>query len=95
MFLAVGLWPLLAYHLTENHHPAIEAGILCLRLLNVWWPFLSVYYWGSYFRLIIVKKKNGNRNFALFIWFTFTLINTLIKNSFFINDFINITLEMA
>ena len=28
IFLSVGLWRLLAYHLTENHHLGLEAGIL-------------------------------------------------------------------
>src|SRR6266700_7862141 len=27
-FLAVGLWRLLAYHLTDNHHLGLEAGLL-------------------------------------------------------------------
>jgi|SRR5215470_5011287 len=28
LFLSVGFWRLLAYHLTENHHLGLEAGIL-------------------------------------------------------------------
>jgi cytochrome c oxidase subunit 3 len=28
IFLAVGFWRLLAYHLTENHHLGLESGIL-------------------------------------------------------------------
>jgi cytochrome c oxidase subunit 3 len=28
VFLSVGFWRLLAYHLTENHHLGLEAGIL-------------------------------------------------------------------
>ena len=28
IFLATGLWRMLAYHLTENHHLGFEAGIL-------------------------------------------------------------------
>src|SRR6266480_255022 len=28
IFLSVGFWRLLAYHLTENHHLGLEAGIL-------------------------------------------------------------------
>jgi cytochrome c oxidase subunit 3 len=28
IFLSVGLWRVLAYHLTENHHLGLEAGIL-------------------------------------------------------------------
>ena len=48
-FIAVGLWRLLAYHLTENHHLGLEAGILYWHFVDVVWLFLyiSVYYWGS------------------------------------------------
>lgn len=49
IFLSVGLWRLLAYHLTENHHLGLEAGILYWHFVDVVWLFLflSVYYWGS------------------------------------------------
>lgn len=49
IFLAVGLWRTLAYHLTENHHLGLEAGILYWHFVDVVWLFLyvSVYYWGS------------------------------------------------
>ena len=49
LFLGVGFWRLLAYHLTENHHLGFEAGILYWHFVDVVWLFLflSVYYWGS------------------------------------------------
>jgi len=49
IFLAVGLWRVLAYHSTENHHLGFESGILYWHFVDVVWLFLyiSVYYWGS------------------------------------------------
>ena len=48
-FLATGLWRVLAYHSTENHHLGLESGILYWHFVDVVWIFLfiSVYYWGS------------------------------------------------
>lgn len=48
-FLAVGLWRVLAYHVTENHHLGLESGILYWHFVDVVWIFLfiSIYYWGS------------------------------------------------
>jgi len=49
IFLAVGLWRALAYHLTNSHHLGLEAGILYWHFVDVVWLFLfvSIYYWGS------------------------------------------------
>ena len=48
-FLGVGLWRVLAYHSTENHHLGLESGILYWHFVDVVWLFLyiSVYYWGA------------------------------------------------
>ena len=49
IFIAVGLWRLLAYHLTDDHHLGLEAGIFYWHFVDIVWLFLfvSVYYWGS------------------------------------------------
>ena len=49
IFILVGLWRALAYHLTDNHHLGLEAGILYWHFVDVVWLFLYVfiYYWGS------------------------------------------------
>ena len=48
-FIAVGLWRLLAYHSTDNHHLGFESSILYWHFVDVVWLFLfiSIYYWGS------------------------------------------------
>ena len=48
-FIAVGLWRVLAYHSTENHHLGLESSILYWHFVDIVWLFLflSIYYWGS------------------------------------------------
>ena len=48
IFLVVGFWRLLAYHLTDHHHCGFESAILYWHFVDVVWLFLyiSVYYWG-------------------------------------------------
>ncbi len=49
IFLAVALWRIYAYHLTDHHHVGYETGILYWHFVDVVWLFLyvSMYYWGS------------------------------------------------
>jgi len=49
IFILVGLWRVLAYHLTDNHHLGLEAGILYWHFVDIVWLFLYIfiYYWGS------------------------------------------------
>jgi len=48
-FISVGLWRVLAYHSTENHHLGLESSILYWHFVDVVWLFLflTIYYWGS------------------------------------------------
>lgn len=49
IFIAVGLWRIITYHLTDHHHLGYEGGILYWHFVDVVWLFLyvSMYYWGS------------------------------------------------
>nr|UED14395.1 cytochrome c oxidase subunit 3 [Ophiocordyceps sp.] len=49
IFIAVGLWRIFAYHLTDHHHLGYESSILYWHFVDVVWLFLylSMYYWGS------------------------------------------------
>ena len=48
-FIAVGLWRILDYHFTINHHLGLESSILYWHFVDIVWLFLfvSIYYWGS------------------------------------------------
>jgi cytochrome c oxidase subunit 3 len=48
-FITVGLFRILSYHVTDNHHLGFEASILYWHFVDIVWIFLyiSVYYWGS------------------------------------------------
>ena len=48
-FISVGLWRVVAYHSTDNHHLGLESSILYWHFVDVVWLFLyiSIYYWGS------------------------------------------------
>lgn len=49
LFLAIGLWRIYAYHLTDHHHIGFETGILYWHFVDIVWLILyfSIYYWGS------------------------------------------------
>lgn len=48
-FITVGLWRILAYHCTDNHHLGLESSILYWHFVDIVWLvlFFSIYYWGS------------------------------------------------
>jgi len=49
IFISVGFFRLVNYHLTDTHHQGHEAGILYWHFVDVVWLFLfvSIYWWGS------------------------------------------------
>lgn len=49
IFISVGLFRLINYHLTDTHHQGHEAAILYWHFVDVVWLFLfvAVYYWGG------------------------------------------------
>jgi cytochrome c oxidase subunit 3 len=49
IFLAIALWRVIAYQLTDNHHIGFESAILYWHFVDVVWLFLfiAVYWWGS------------------------------------------------
>ena len=48
-FIAVGLWRMFAYHVSDNHHLGVESSILYWHFVDIVWLvlFISIYYWGS------------------------------------------------
>ena len=48
VFIAVGLWRIYAYQVSDNHHLGVESSILYWHFVDIIWLilFVSVYYWG-------------------------------------------------
>ena len=48
-FIAVGLWRLVNYHFTVNHHLGLESSILYWHFVDIVWLilFVGIYWWGS------------------------------------------------
>lgn len=53
IFITVGLFRLISYHMTANHHVGFEAAILYWHFVDVVWLFLwvTVYWWGNLFSI--------------------------------------------
>jgi cytochrome c oxidase subunit 3 len=49
IFISVGFWRILSYHLTRKHHIGYESSIMYWHFVDIVWLFLFVviYYWGS------------------------------------------------
>jgi cytochrome c oxidase subunit 3 len=49
IFISVGFYRMIQYHLTETHHQGFEASILYWHFVDIVWLFLfiAVYYWGG------------------------------------------------
>lgn len=49
IFIAVGFFRILQYHLTDHHHLGFESAILYWHFVDIVWLFLyiSIYWWGS------------------------------------------------
>jgi cytochrome c oxidase subunit 3 len=49
IFLTIGFFRIISYHLTDHHHLGLESSILYWHFVDVVWLFLfiSIYWWGS------------------------------------------------